>query len=382
MVKRILSIFTVVSLLLCAVFSAQAATDNEITEKEALTCKHLLTCPVPGVGSIGGEWLVLGLARSGKLPDSFKNGYIKNAEAYVNAAGSAKLHRSKSTENSRMIIALTAIGENPQSFCGYNLLTPLSDFNYVTKQGINGPVWALIAFDTMLYEIPLDSSASIQTTREILIDYIIDKQCSAGGWTLSGDVPDPDITGMAIQALAPYMKSDEKVNDAVNKALNVMSEIQKPNGDFSTNGEVTPESCAQMITALSSINIDCNCDVRFIKNGKSVFDSMLGFSVKNGFEHTKGNGFNQMSTEQSYYAITAYLRYKNGCSALYDMTDLIEKGDVNQSGAAAISDASLIQKYLAKINSFSLLQKKLADLNNDGKVDIVDVTVLQKIISV
>lgn len=48
--------------------------------------------------------------------------------------------------------------------------------NYVTTQGINGPVFALIAFDTVGYDIPKlpDGSDGVQTTREGLVEYILD----------------------------------------------------------------------------------------------------------------------------------------------------------------------------------------------------------------
>ena len=277
-----------------------------------------------------------------------------------------------------MIIALTAIGKDPRDIAGYNLLTPLADFNFVKKQGINGPVWALIAFDTMQYDIPTDPSVSVQTTREKLINYILSNQCTDGGWDLNGESADADVTGMAIQALAPYVTKNTGVREAVEKALNVISNSQNSNGCFMTGGEATPESSAQIITALSAMNIDSNADERFIKSGNSALDGLLSFSVENGFEHTKGKGYNQMSTEQSYYALVSFDRYKNGQNSLYDMTDLIAKGDVNQSGSATIADATLIQKYIAKIAGFTLLQQKLADINKDGKVDINDVTALQK----
>ena len=246
------------------------------------------------------------------------------------------------------------------------------------KQGINGPVWALIAFDTMQYDIPTDPSVSVQTTREKLINYILSNQCTDGGWDLNGESADADVTGMAIQALAPYVTKNTGVREAVEKALNVISNSQNSNGCFMTGGEATPESSAQIITALSAMNIDSNADERFIKSGNSALDGLLSFSVENGFEHTKGKGYNQMSTEQSYYALVSFDRYKNGQNSLYDMTDLIAKGDVNQSGSATIADATLIQKYIAKIAGFTLLQQKLADINKDGKVDINDVTALQK----
>lgn len=378
MKKRTVSLISAALLFLYSAFSVSAVSYSETAEKETAVARHLLNSPVPSVGSIGGEWMVIGLARSGKISKEFSDGYYSNAESYVKTVGSNKLHRSKSTENSRMIIALTAIGKDPRDIAGYNLLTPLADFNFVKKQGINGPVWALIAFDTVQYDIPTDPSVSVQTTREKLINYILYNQCTDGGWDLNGESADADVTGMAIQALAPYVTKNTGVREAVEKALNVISNSQNSNGCFMTGGEATPESSAQIITALSAMNIDSNADERFIKSGNSALDGLLSFSVENGFEHTKGKGYNQMSTEQSYYALVSFDRYKNGQNSLYDMTDLIAKGDVNQSGSATIADATLIQKYIAKIAGFTLLQQKLADINKDGKVDINDVTALQK----
>lgn len=378
MKKKTVSLISAALLFLYSAFSVSAVSYSETAEKETAVARHLLNSPVPSVGSIGGEWMVIGLARSGKISKEFSDGYYSNAESYVKTVGSSKLHRSKSTENSRMIIALTAIGKDPRDIAGYNLLTPLADFNFVKKQGINGPVWALIAFDTMQYDIPTDPSVSVQTTREKLINYILSNQCTDEGWDLNGESADADVTGMAIQALAPYVTKNTGVREAVEKALNVISNSQNSNGCFMTGGEATPESSAQIITALSAMNIDSNADERFIKSGNSALDGLLSFSVENGFEHTKGKGYNQMSTEQSYYALVSFDRYKNGQNSLYDMTDLIAKGDVNQSGSATIADATLIQKYIAKIAGFTLLQQKLADINKDGKVDINDVTALQK----
>ena len=378
MKKRTVSLISAALLFLYSAFSVSAVSYSETAEKETAVARHLLNSPVPSVGSIGGEWMVIGLARSGKISKEFSDGYYTNAESYVKTVGSNKLHRSKSTENSRMIIALTSIGKDPRDIAGYNLLTPLADFNFVKKQGINGPVWALIAFDTMQYDIPTDPSVSVQTTREKLINYILSNQCTDEGWDLNGESADADVTGMAIQALAPYVTKNTGVREAVEKALNVISNSQNSNGCFMTGGEATPESSAQIITALSAMNIDSNADERFIKSGNSALDGLLSFSVENGFEHTKGKGYNQMSTEQSYYALVSFDRYKNGQNSLYDMTDLIAKGDVNQSGSATIADATLIQKYIAKIAGFTLLQQKLADINKDGKVDINDVTALQK----
>ncbi|MEE0874611.1 MAG: hypothetical protein UIH27_14245 [Ruminococcus sp.] len=347
-------------------------------EKESEICSHLLTLPAPNVGSIGGEWMVLGLARSNRLPESFSESYYANVQSYVKAIGSAKLHRSKSTENARVILALTAIGKNPLNVDGYDLLHPLADFDFVKKQGVNGPIWTLLALDSFQYEIPIDLNVKHQTTREGLIDHILDNQCSDGGWDLNGESANPDLTGMAIQALAPYYPTDEKVRLAVDKALELISANQNNDGSFLSGGENTPESCAQIITALSALNIDCNSDSRFIKNNRSIADSLMSFSAKGGFVHIMGGGYNQMSTEQGYYALVAYNRMLRGKNPLYDMTDLSVKGDIDSDGKATIDDATLIQRYLADLADFSRLQKKLSDLYSDDRITIDDVTWLQR----
>ena len=69
---------------------------------------------MPQVGSIGGEWLAIGLARAEIMSEETAEGYYKNVVAYVDEKGSAKLDRNKSTENSRIVLALTAIGKNPE----------------------------------------------------------------------------------------------------------------------------------------------------------------------------------------------------------------------------------------------------------------------------
>ncbi|MEE0874614.1 MAG: hypothetical protein UIH27_14260 [Ruminococcus sp.] len=377
-IKRLTVFLLAVIVLSAFIPAAQAVTDRDLEQKREEIAQHLLTFPTPSVSSVGGEWMIIGLARSGKLSRQMADGYYANVQSYVRTVGSAKLHRSKSTDNSRLIIALTSIGKDPRDIAGYNLIEPLADFDFVKKQGINGAIWALIALDTMQYEIPFDSTVRKFTTREVLIEEILASQCSDGGWDLNGESADPDVTGMAIQALAPYYSTDEKVRRAVEKALALISANQNSDGSFLGGGENTPESCAQIITALSALNIDCNSDSRFIKNNRSIADSLMSFSVKGGFVHTMGGGYNQMSTEQGYYALVAYNRMLRGKNPLYDMTDLSVKGDIDSDGKATIDDATLIQRYLADLADFSRLQKKLSDLYSDDRITIDDVTWLQR----
>ena len=160
-------------------------------------------------------------------------------------------------------------------------------------------------------------------TREKLIQVILDAQLPGGGWTLSGENADTDMTAMAIQALAPYYKTNETVKAAVDKALEALSALQRNDGGFGSWGTVNSESCAQVIVALTALGIDPATDSRFVKNGSTVLGALAGFYVDGGgFKHTADGERNGMATEQGYYALAAYYRFANAQTSLYDMSDV------------------------------------------------------------
>lgn len=285
-----------------------------------MTGDYLESLGTPSVSSIGGEWMTIGLARSDRKVPA---GYYDNVISYVKEKINEKnqLHRAKSTDNSRVILALTAAGYDPANVAGYNLLDGLAEMNYVQKQGINGPIWALIAFDSYDYEIPEGD-----VTRDGLITEILNAQLEDHGWALSGEMADADMTGMALQALAPYYNSHAKVKTAVDAAIVRLSAMQYDDGSFgSIEGKCT-ESTAQVIVALTALGINPESDARFIKNEKSVIDALCSYAVEGGgFKHTEDSKRDGMATEQGYYALTAYMRLINGKTSLYDMSDLVKK---------------------------------------------------------
>lgn len=375
--KHAIAAICVVLLLLCAptCFADADALDSIYQA----TSERLLECPLPNVGSVGGEWLVIGLARAKIIPQKTASMYYENVAAYVDKIGSATLDRNKSTENSRVILALTAIGKDPTDVCGYNLLQPLSDFSFVKKQGINGPVWTLISLDSLQYDIP-EGTSSDTTTREKIITYILDKQMESGGWGISSTNADLDMTGMVIQALAPYYDKIPDVKTAVDHALQFISVHQCSGGGFSEASE-SPERCAQIITALAALGIDLEKDDRFIKNGNSIVDCLMGFALVNGFSHDKNGVYNQMSTEQAFYALTAFNRLRQCQSSLYDMCDLLMEFDLNLDGKVDITDATLAQKAIAEIVKLSLRQLKIAQADAQGNVHVTYVTDTQRYIA-
>lgn len=278
----------------------------------------------PQVGSVGGEWAVLAQARAGIEKDEYYDSYYKTVAEYVASIGSNKLDERKSTENSRVILALSSIGKNATNVGGYDLTAPYADFSWVKKQGLNGVIFALLALDSGNYEIPENSSVSNQTTREKLIDEILNAELENGGWSYSGDDADPDMTAMALQALAPYHEQKE-VADAINRALIVLQSLQNSDGSFgsdSANSGANVESTSQVIIALLTLGINPVEDDRFIKGNANPFTAILAYQLDNGgFEHEIGSGIDQMATEQAAMALTAYQRFLNSESALYVMTD-------------------------------------------------------------
>lgn len=286
------------------------------------TGDYLAKLGTPSVGSIGGEWMALGLARSGRtVPEGYYDAVVKYVKDNIDSNG--RLDKNKATENARIILALTAIGKDVTNVDGHDLLAGLNEMSYLSKQGINGAIFTLIALDSHNYTPAGD------VTRDKLVQAILEAQISSdGGWSLDGKNADVDMTAMAIQALAAYYKSNSSAKKAVDKGLSWLSSVQQNDGGFTSWGAANSESCAQVIVALTALGIDPTKDSRFIKNGVSVLDALCSFAVNGGgFKHlateTSANG---MATEQGFYALVAYYRLLNGQTCLYDMTDVKLEG--------------------------------------------------------
>ena len=312
--KRILSLVLVLLIILAFPLSAMAAEEDTIREAFDTTGDHMAALGDPTAGSTGGEWMVLGFARSGRgVPDSYYDSVVAYVDEKIDDNG--RLHATKCTANCRFIVALTAIGKDPTDVGGHNLLAGLNDMGYIRKVGVSGVIWTLIAFDCGKYEMPKGID------RETLVDTILDFQVPGGGWATSGNIADPDVTSMAIQALAPY-REDADVQNALDTAVTVLAGMLDETGNFPSQYGASSESVSQVIVALCTLGIDPNQDARFVKNGMSALDGLLGYYVEGGgFKHIHSGKIDGIATEQGYYALTAYFRMLGGKTPLYDMTD-------------------------------------------------------------
>ena len=300
----------------------------------ATMAQQAATVTAPAFGTNFGEWTVFGLARGGYYANDsqyFADYYDRIVE-YVNTTAAAvdkngALDSNKSTDNSRLIMALSAIGKDATSVGNWDLVEAYSanGINWIRRQGMNGTIWTLIALDCGNYE------TSDPTIRQQCVDAIISAQHNDGGWSLVTAKTQPsnvDITGMTLTALYPY-RDQPAVAAACETAFNWLSESQLDNGGFPYGRGETSESCVWAIVAATTWGINPDTDPRFIKNGNSAIDNLLTYYLEDEakFEHGRGAGANAMATDQATYALVAYDRLVGGKKALYDYSDVTFEED-------------------------------------------------------
>lgn len=330
----------------------------------------------PSLGSTYGEWAVLAEARGNVSASVWYDKYLSNIAKSV-ASMNGKLDntstQTKHTEYSRVILALTALGEDATKFTGsngtvYNLVEPLFEKNgstyRVSEQGNNGTAFALIALDSGNYY----DNATGTTARNAWIKSLCDAQINNGAWGIDTDFPgsNVDMTAMVVQALAPYCSTNATVKAAVDKAVKWLSAEYQKTGNYGSS-----ESAAQVIVALSALGIDAKTDSRFQHNGISVLSNFLSYADPNskGFLHDKqpNSTVNQMASEQAAYTLVAYDRYVNGSKRLYDMSDVTKRENadaqavidmINQIGYVDESSYNAIAEARNAYNKLSAADKE------------------------
>ena len=317
------------------------------------------TVTQPAFGTNYGEWTVFGLARGGYYANNsqYFSDYYNRIVEYVNTTAAevdkdGALDASKSTDNSRLIMALAAIGKDATSVGDWDLVKAYSanGFNWIAKQGMNGTIWTLIALDCGGYE------TSDSTIRQQCVDSILSAQHDDGGWSLVTAKAQPsnvDITGMTLTALYPY-RDQPAVAAACETALNWLSESQLDNGGFPYGQGETSESCVWAIVAATTWGINPDTDPRFIKNGNSAIDNLLTYYLEDEakFEHGRGAGANAMATDQATYGLVAYNRLRNCQPSLYDYSDVIPNTNTpDVPGTPATSDMVATLGLPEKINA-------------------------------
>ena len=370
--KKIVSLFIAFSFIIFPVHAEASQIDEIISDTADFVME---TVEKPQISSIGGEWAVIGLSKCGKsIPNEYFESYYNNVQNTVKELGGV-LSSRKYTEYSRVALALTLIGKNPENVAGYNLVTPLCDFDAVNRQGINGSIWALIALDSGNY---FDSSIKSK-----YVNNILESELKTGGWSMSknAEEADPDVTAMALTALSGHM-DEIGVLEAIERGVCCLLKIQNADGGFSSYGEATSESTAQVVTALSTLGIDLE---KFSKNGVTPLDALISYYIKGkGFSHTLGGESNLMATEQALYALSAVKRFKEGKSPVFSaekgfsdisgnisetaILELVKRGIINGMGDGTFAPEKSVTRA-----EFTAIAVKVLGLSGGADSDFSDV---------
>lgn len=348
--KRFLALILALSLLLTACGGGEEKWNaNALAEQTAALLLEKNPEPIPG--PLGGEWLVLGMCRLGyDLPEGWIDGYRQKLERYVTDCGGI-LHDRKYTEYSRVILTVTAMGGDARNVAGYDLTAPLEDYEQTIFQGVNGAIYALLALDSGNY--------GSEAIRERYIAHILEKELPDGGWCMMGDVPEADVTAMALQALAKY-RDREDVGAAVERGLKVLEAAEY----------TTSEAVSQTIVALCELGMPADEKVKLL----------LTYQTEAGdFRHVMDGDADALSTEQAFYALVSaslqtggkslYRMAANTCTLEIRCDTLLQHLDKLSSGKAELvpEDGILLEKTTVSFESgdsvFDVLRRCLREQN-------------------
>ncbi len=307
----------------------------------------------------GSEWYIIALSNHGDYDFS---GYKAALNKYLseNEVGSA---------SSRLKYALTyvAIGDKTNPYINKAL------GNSIGEQGIMSLVFGLHLLNN-------GYTGEAYSASELVIE-ILSLQHGDRGWSVTGEYGDVDVTAMTVQALAVYYESNPSVKSAVDGALDFLSERQLENGGYSAYGVPNPESCAQVVTALSSLGVDVCSDERFIKNGNTVFEGMGSFVLSDGsFCHKEGGASDSTATAQVLCASVAYENMQNGKSPFYifdyNMTVSAKTTtDANTTETVGTTVAEYVSEISETTNE-TQAQKTEQTESDAGKTDSVRIAVI------
>ncbi len=248
-------------------------------------------------GTSNGDWSAIALMLSDN--DFDKERYITALGQYVTEKYeySDKLSRTKSTEWHRIAIAVNLAGEDATNFCGINLINDGVFYREnLGRQGLNGYVWALIALCSGDFDEPYDAV----NTKNSILNEILLRQNSDGGFSVSGNNSNCDMTAMTLYALS-FFQDREEVSDKIDNALNYLSNIQNIDGSFSEGEVPNAESTAQVIIALSALGKNKTDD----KMLNDAYNGLMLFKTVDGFSHVSQGETNTIATYQGICAVVA-----------------------------------------------------------------------------
>lgn len=210
------------------------------------------------------------------------------------------------TDLERSIMGLTSAGYSPYNFMGQNLVSRLYNQTSISKFGINDLIFGLCAYNYA------NIKDDYTIKKKDFVSQILTKKLPSTGWAISGDKLNGDMTGMALNALAPYYSTNLDVKSAVDSAVQSISDIETDSGYIPTTDGITSETLSMVIVGLTSIGVDPQ-GTEFTKSKGDLVAGLLSFKGTNGmFKHTLKGTNDPAATEQALRALIALKNFESG----------------------------------------------------------------------
>ena len=302
MKTRIKALCLTVILLLSVTVPAKAASEHDAASEAGNILEYVMseagtddcsqymdTGLIPYAGN-GAEWNVISMKVMGMNVDyegfnTALNEFLEENDVL------------KATDCERIALAKAVMGYNDD-------WVDKAVSGYADSNTIMSLIYGLMAADCVNHETGSEIAAKL-----------IEMQLDDGGFSLMGDFGDPDVTAMALQALAPFYGT---YKNEIERAIQCLSDMQRSTGGYAGCGIENVESSAQVLMALCALNIDYRNDSRFIKNGNTVFDAMMAYRCEGGgYSHTSDTGVNKLATTQALLAMACAAGYDEGKSFVF-----------------------------------------------------------------
>lgn len=266
----------------------------EMKEAGVASIQAWLDGPLADTAGKGAEWYVIALSQRGSYDFSAYQAKLRSYLAETNV-------RSAVARQKYALALLATAAEDAY------IQAVMEDS--IGQQGIMSWVYGLHLMN--------NGWTSEKITAQQVVEQLLSLRLEDGGWALNGSVSDVDVTAMVLQALA-YHTKDDAVANAVEEALELLSQRQLEDGGFSSYGTPNPESAAQVMIALCELGMDPLQDERFIKKGHTILDGMARYQLPDGaFSHMLGGTANANATVQVFCGLTGYQRMRDGLGGVY-----------------------------------------------------------------
>lgn len=285
------------------------------------------------------------------VPDGFYDEYLQALADWLDLA----VKRGKTAYIPGAIRTVAAMGLDVTDFAGHDLMAALRKPELVEADE-----------DRLDMLMDLDAAGAAGKTdefnalREQLLTETLARQQSSGEFRYTSKWPaelkrkgvaaEPDrfdyilLTAKSAQALAPY-RSRKDVSAAIDKALNYLSEQQLPSGGFLKYGAEDVEEDAAVLEMLAALDISPD-DERFVKNGNTVPDGMMGWyqGKYSSSAPAPGQGFYRENANWGYntYSYNEPLGWvKSSWRSMYDPDNsdeyVIERKYINEAAFSGFS---------------------------------------------